>query len=392
VTTHPNPAPAPRPRATGDLAIDGVDALAIADTVREPLLVLDECLHVRYANRAFTRQFGAGAEATVGQSLWTLGGGQWNHPELRRLLKDVLPKHARFDDFELEHHFGALGTRVLWLNASEIEVAGSTHRYVLLAMEDVTQRRRAEQEVAERTREVERFTMVASHDLQEPLRKIQTYGAMLRDECGPTLGDECRDYVERMSSAATRMQTLIQDLLALARTSTVAPRAMRLELGRVVRDVLIDLEVAIQESGASVTIGALPAVVADPLQMRQLFQNLLSNALKFRRPDVPLHVAIEERARDRAAAVHEIVVRDNGIGFEDRHAETIFGPFQRLHARHEFAGNGIGLAICRRIVERHQGSIVARSAAGEGTTFTIRLPVAGPVQRTPAASQTAIRP
>jgi PAS domain S-box-containing protein len=367
-------------RRVHDLALDGIDALAIANTVREPLLVLDEQLCVRFANRAFYRHFGSRAEATVGVSLWTLADGQWDHPELRHLLEDVLGERTRFDDFELEQHLGALGHRVLSLNASEILVAQSGRRHVLLVIADVTDRRRAEREIAERTREVERFSMIASHDLQEPLRKIRAYGALLVDEFGPVLSDDGRDYLTRMANAAARMQALIRDLLALARTSTAEPSPEPLDLGTVLREVLGDLEIA--AAGTSVVLGELPTLRADPVHMRQLFQNLLSNALKFRRPGVPLRVVVEARPRDRATGAHEIVVRDNGIGFDDRYAETIFGPFERLHGRHEYTGNGIGLAICRRIVERHHGSIAAQSVAGEGTTITIRLPAEEPPLRT----------
>jgi PAS domain S-box-containing protein len=363
----------PRDGAT----VDGVDALAIVNTVREPLLVLDDRLHVRFVNHAFERQFGVSAEHAVGHSLWAIGERQWDHPGLRELLERVLPDRSQFDDFELAHDFGALGHRVLWLNASEIVLPASAERRILLAMEDVTERRRAAEEVAERTRELERYATVASHDLQEPLRKIRTYGALLVEECADALSEEGREYVERMSAASARMQALIDDLLMLARTSTSATRATRVELQLVVRDALADLEVALSESGGAVEVGDLPAVHADPVQMRQLFQNLLANAIKFRRPGTPPRVVVSAR-RAGTPSVTEVVVRDNGIGFEDRHAEQIFDAFQRLHGRHEYGGNGIGLAVCRRIVERHRGAIRAHAIVGEGSTFVVTLPVAAP--------------
>ena len=373
-----NVPPSPEPHAPhAHATIDGVDALAIVNTIREPLLVLDQRFVIRFVNYAFERQLGLPAELVVGCSLWTLGERQWDHPGLRQLLEHVLPDRSRFDDFELAHDFGVLGRRVFLLNASEIVLPASSERRILLAMEDVTERRRADEEIAERTRELERYATVASHDLQEPLRKIRTFGALLVEECADTLSESGRDYVARMSGAAARMQALIDDLLTLARTSTSATRTARIEIRAVVREALADLEVALAESGGAVELGDLPAVYADPVQMRQLFQNLLANAVKFRRPGVPPRIMVS--ARSAGSASVEVVVRDNGIGFEERHAEQIFGPFQRLHARHEYGGNGIGLAVCRRIVERHRGAIRAHSIVGEGSTFVVTLPTAAPV-------------
>ena len=363
----------PRDPAT----IDGVDALAIVNTIREPLLVLDERLHVRFANHAFERQFGLSAEHAVGRSLWSIGERQWDHAGLRELLEHVLPDRSRFDDFELAHDFGALGRRVLWLNASEIVLPASAERRILLAVEDVTERHRAAEEIAERTRELERYATVASHDLQEPLRKIRTFGALLVEDCADTLSESGREYVARMSGAAARMQALIDDMLTLARTSTSATRCTRVELQAVVREAIIDLEVALSESGGVVEVRDLPALHADPVQMRQLFQNLLGNAIKFRRPGVPPRVVVSARSAG-TPSMTDVVVQDNGIGFDDRHAEQIFAPFQRLHGRHEYGGNGIGLAVCRRIVERHRGAIRAHAVVGEGSRFVITLPAAAP--------------
>ena len=357
--------------------IDGVDALAIVNTVREPLLVLDAQFQVRFVNHAFERRFRLPADQAVGHSLWSIGDHQWDHPGLRDLLEHVLPDRSRFDDFELAHDFGMLGRRVFVLNASEIVLPASAERRILLAMEDVTERRRATQEIAERTRELERYATVASHDLQEPLRKIRTFGALLVEECADALGESGREYVERMSAGAARMQALIDDLLTLARTSTSATRSTRVELRSIVRGAMADLEVALSESGGVVEIGELPAVHADPVQMRQLFKNLLANAIKFRRPGVPPRVIVSAR-REGPPSMTEVLVSDNGIGFEDRHAEQIFDPFQRLHGRHEYGGNGIGLALCRRIVERHRGAIRAHGIVGEGSTFVVTLPVAAP--------------
>jgi len=225
-------------------------------------------------------------------------------------------------------------------------------------------------------RELQDFASVASHDLQEPLRKIQAFGGRLASRLGEGLDLESRDYLDRMQSATARMQTLIDDLLALSRIST-QPREVRpTSLAVVVRDVLADLETRIESSGAEVDVGPLPTIAADSTQMRQLFQNLLSNALKFVRPGVAprIRISSEPRADVEGAPLWCVAVQDNGIGFEEKYLDRIFTVFQRLQGRAAYEGTGIGLAICRRIVERHGGSITARSRPGEGSTFLVMLP------------------
>lgn len=251
------------------------------------------------------------------------------------------------------------------------------------ALEDEVRARKLAQEQLERVaaqleasnRELQQFASVASHDLQEPLRKIVVFGDRLRSRFGGQLGEQGNDYIERMMNAAQRMQTLIDDLLEFSRVVTRARPFVAVDLGEVVRDVLGDLEVLIESKGAVIDVGPLPTLQADPTQVRQVFQNLLANAMKFQGEGAVPHVAIRaEQATCGGAPGWRITVRDNGIGFEQQHAEKIFAPFQRLHGRSEFAGSGMGLAIVRRIVERHHGTITAESAPGQGTAFTILVP------------------
>jgi len=227
-------------------------------------------------------------------------------------------------------------------------------------------------ELARSNAELEQFASVASHDLQEPLRKVQAFGEQLETKYAANLPEEGIDYLRRMRSASSRMQVLIDDLLTFARVTTRAQPYEHVDLGMIAREVAEDLDSRIDELRATLEIGPLPSLDADPLQMRQLMQNLLSNALKFHRPDVPPRVRLEgdERAGDVV-----ITVRDNGIGFEDRHRERIFRVFERLHGRTSYDGTGIGLALCRRIVERHRGTISAHGVPGEGSTFTVVLPL-----------------
>lgn len=362
---------------------DSAFAAHIADTIREPLLVLDEQMHVLAANRALHSMFRLHPEAVRGCSLYALGDGEWDIPALRTLLESILPHAQPFERFEVDHVFAATGRRVMWLDAREILGAGSAERAILLTIEDITDRRVAEEALAERTlelersnRELERFAAIASHDLQEPLRKIRTYADLLQQRHALALDETVRDHLQRIVSAAGRMQTLIGDLLQLSRI-TVAPRPfVQVDLQQVVREVLNDMEVALRESNGTVDVAPLPTIDGDPLQMRQLFQNLLSNAIKFRRPDAAPRITIrsEAEAMSDAAAHHVITVCDNGIGFNQQYAALIFEPFERLHGRMEYGGTGIGLAITERIVHRHAGTISAQGTPGRGASITVRLP------------------
>jgi signal transduction histidine kinase len=232
-------------------------------------------------------------------------------------------------------------------------------------------------------RELEQFASVASHDLQEPLRKIQAFGDRLSARYGDVLEGQGRDYIERMQSSALRMRTLINDLLTFSRVTTKARPFQQVNLAAIARDVVSDLETRIQQSGGRVELGQLPVIDADPLQVQQLLQNLVGNALKFARPGEPPVVRVESRIFEPPAADSElfpgprceIIVQDNGIGFEEVYLDRIFEVFQRLHGRDSFEGTGMGLAICRKIAERHGGSITARSTPGQGSTFLVTLPM-----------------
>jgi light-regulated signal transduction histidine kinase (bacteriophytochrome) len=209
--------------------------------------------------------------------------------------------------------------------------------------------------------------------LQEPLRKVQAFGGQLKERYGRLLGEEGRDYLQRIEEATEGMQHMIEDLLAYSRIASMDPSFRRTDLNAVTREVLGDLEDRLAHSQGRVELGSLPVIDADPVQMRQLMQNLIGNALKFHRPETPPEVKVG--VKTSTAHRIELFVEDNGIGFDIRNLERIFQPFQRLHGRSEYGGNGIGLAICRRIVERHGGSITAESTPGEGATFFITLPV-----------------
>lgn len=241
-------------------------------------------------------------------------------------------------------------------------------------------------------RELQDFAYVASHDLQEPLRKIQAFGDRLTRKYTATLGDEGNDYLQRMIQAAGRMQRLINDLLTFSRITTKAQPFQLIDVKKVTEEVISDLEVRIEETKAEVEIGELPQIEADPVQMRQLMQNLIGNALKFSQSGkAPIIKVYSQEYFDKGASfiideqnvettgsaekMCQIVVQDNGIGFDEKYLNKIFTVFQRLHGRNEYEGSGVGLAVCRKIVERHGGNITAKSKEGEGSTFLITLPI-----------------
>ena len=219
--------------------------------------------------------------------------------------------------------------------------------------------------------ELQNFASVASHDLQEPLRKIQTFGQQLQRRYGDDLPEEGQEYVRRMASAATRMRALIEDMLEFSRVATRTLPFEPVDLAAIAATVVDDCENAIQESHATIEVGDLPTIEADRTQMRQLIQNLLMNAIKFRRHDVAPHISIT--ARTVGDGEIELIVADNGIGFEPEFAEKIFGIFERLHGRTDYEGTGIGLAVCRKIARRHGGEIHAEGEVDRGATFIVRL-------------------
>jgi PAS domain S-box-containing protein len=226
-------------------------------------------------------------------------------------------------------------------------------------------------------RELQDFASVASHDLQEPLRKVQAFGDRLKTGSREALDEQGRDYLDRMLNAAKRMQSLIQDLLRFARITSQAHPFLPVDLARVTQEVLSDLEVRIGETNAQVEVGELPIINADAMQMRQLLQNLIGNALKFHQEGKPPAIRVYADNLDfPPAADHmlHLVVKDNGIGFDEKYLDRIFTVFQRLHGRSEYEGTGVGLAICRKIAQRHGGDITARSIPGQGASFLIALP------------------
>ena len=326
------------------------------------------------------RSFLVEEDETIGQVLFSLGDGQWDIPRLHELIRDKLSIEPRLEDFDVDHVFPGIGRKVMLLNARVISGGAGVPRMILLAIDDVTDRRFTEWRLAEYSRELERsnaaldeFASVASHDMQEPLRKIMSFGERLNSAIGDQITGDARHSLDRMLDAAARMRTLVTDVLAYSQVTTRVLPFTATDLNWIAREVLGDLDASIAEAGAQIDVGPLPVIQADAQQMRQLLQNLVSNAIKYhKRGSAPI---VSIRATRDANGEIAVSVSDDGIGFAPQYSDQIFMMFKRLHGRGAYPGSGIGLAICRKIVERHDGTITATSTPGQGSTFTFTLPL-----------------
>ena len=361
-----------RYRSLFDLSHDGVVFVGLDGPVEE-------------ANPAYLDMLGYQLDELVGMTYQQLTPPRWAAMEADIVAEQLLSR-GYTDEYEKEYI--RKGGSVFPVAVRAILVRDETGAPVRIMgiVRDITEQKQAKEalerharDLARSNEELEQFAYVASHDLQEPLRKIRAFGALLADEKRESLDDEGQQYIDFMTDAAARMQTLVSDLLALSRVTTAAHPFEDLSLAEVFDTVLSDLSVALQEADGQVDVAATPTIEADRTQMEQLFRNLIGNALKFHRPGVPPRVTVEVVAQAQPidavpGPAHTIVVTDNGIGFESSQGSKLFQPFKRLHARHQYEGAGIGLAICEKIVLRHHGRITASGTPGAGATFTVTLP------------------
>jgi PAS domain S-box len=354
-----------------DAAKRGLDfAEAIVETVREPLVILNQNLQVMEANKSFYETFRTTREATEQHLIWELGNGQWDIPTLRELLENVLPAHSTFRDFEVTHEFEHVGRKVMLLNASEIFNPNAQARTILLAIEDVTDRKRTEEALQATNAELQHFAYALTHDLQEPLRMVVNFTELLAREYEGKLGKEADTYISYSVEGALRIEALLKALLGYWEiTEREQDSLASIDCGAVLAKALLNLEAAIAESGAIVTSDPLPTVVAEEVMLMQLFQNLISNSIKYRGEETPrIHVSAKRNGEGWLFAV-----RDNGIGIDPQDTTRVFGMFKRLHGS-EIPGTGIGLALCKKVVERQGGRIWVESEAGRGATFKFTIP------------------
>lgn len=401
---------------------------AIINTIHEPMLILDKDLRVKSANQAFYKNFRVRREDTEHALLFELGNRQWDIPRLRELLIEIIPKNTHFHDFEVTHNFFLIGQKTMLLNASRIIQKSHGEQLILLAINDITEHAllqlkekellkkdaresktystKLEHAVEERTKELElanqllenknrelekmndeleSFAYVSSHDLQEPLRKIQTFASRILETETANLSEKGKDYFNRMQNASARMKRLIEDLLAFSRLSIDDRKFESTDLNKLVNEVKIELRETIEEKNATIETVELCTLNTIPFQFRQLMYNLINNSLKFSNPKLPSHIVIksaivEGSKLDREKFLPEIKychisIIDNGIGFDQQYKDRIFEVFQKLHGKHEYAGTGIGLAIVKKVVENHNGVITVASKLGKGATFNIYIPV-----------------
>jgi PAS domain S-box-containing protein len=341
-----------------------------------------------YANDAYLRLTGYGAADLIGKTTREVGIG--DALEAHGPLGGFFAAGEKVVDSETRITTRSGTVKSVLLSIEHMEIDGQPH--VLAVAKDITERKLVEEElrhsrdaledrVRERTSELEsrnaeleNFFYITSHDLQEPLRKVQVFGERLRLEYDQALGAAGKDYLKRMEGAAARMQSLINDLLDYSQVATGAHLFTYADLGEIVRQSAEDLDRLVEMTGATVAVGALPGAEVDVVQMRQVFQNLLSNALKYHGPQPPEVRVSGEVLSDQGREMVRISVADNGIGFDPQYKDKVFQPFQRLHGRNAYNGTGIGLAIVRKVVERHKGTVTAESEPGQGARFIVTLP------------------
>jgi two-component system, chemotaxis family, CheB/CheR fusion protein len=344
---------------------------SIVDTVREPMLVLDDTLRVRTASHAFYETFRVSSNETEGRFIYDLGDGQWDIPALRTVLEQVLPQEKSFRDFEVAHDFPTLGHRVMLLNGRKLLRDGNKTELVLLAIEDVTERKRLEEELVRSNEDMQRFAYVAAHDLRSPLNAALKVCRLAERRLKGKGDEEEASLLSLSVESLDRLSCLIQDILSYSEMGYAPQQRVLVTLEEPLRIALLNLDHHIKENNAKVTTGALPLVPADRTQMVMVFQNLIGNALKYRGKDDPRIsiVAVQE-------GTHWLVsVTDNGEGFKQEYANNIFEPFKRLHGKN-VPGSGIGLATCKRVIERLGGKIWAASTPGAGSTFYFTVPAA----------------
>jgi two-component system sensor kinase FixL len=377
----------PRKRMEDALRLSEERFRSLVQNAMDIISVFDADGTILYESPSVLRILGWDPDELLGKSILDFADPAEIHDIASRIVDTAKdPKHSIAIELNIRHKDGSW-RRLESIGRNLIDnpsVAG-----LVFNSRDITERKRVEQKISQFARDLERsnkqlesFAYIASHDLQEPLRKLQTLGDRLAMKYGDVLGEEGGDYLLRMHKSATRMQMLIKDLLAFSRVSNREPAFGAVDMAEVAAEVLSDLEPQIEQSQASVEVKGLGTIVADPTQMRQLLQNLISNALKFRTEGRPPIIKVTGQCIDGRAegpleghrqSLFQLTVEDNGVGFDEKYSERIFSPFQRLHGRDEYEGTGIGLAICRSIVERHRGSIDVNSSPGVGTTFIVKM-------------------
>ncbi|WP_373522391.1 CheR family methyltransferase [Aquiflexum sp.] len=411
-----------------DLLSESYDySKAIISTLHEPLIVLDSGFRIKTSNDSFFRTFGLKNENIEGKILFELEEGEWNIPSLRELLEHIVPKDSSFINFKITHYFPRIGEKVFLLNANRIIQKSHGEQLILLSFNDITDTIRLqkkelevftkdiedskhysqelEKAVKERTRqldhsnksleeknnelgkmnkELEAFAYVSSHDLQEPLRKIQTFADRILEKELSNLSPSGKTYFQHMQQSANRMQLLIEELLTFSSLNSAERKFETHQLEDIVKDVESELKEELENKHAVIELQEMCEVKVIPFQFRQLINNLIVNSLKFSNPKIPIKINISskieklEEIKTMEHLTHKyychITFSDNGIGFDQEYSKRIFEVFEKLHSKDEYPGTGIGLAIVKKVVDNHNGFINATSESNKGTIFDIYLP------------------
>jgi signal transduction histidine kinase/CheY-like chemotaxis protein len=374
-----------RRRSEADLKAIETYAQNIVDTVREPLLILDATLRVRSGNRAFYQTFVVTPRETENRLIYELGNGQWDIPDLRTLLEDIVPKSSVFNDFELEHDFPGIGRRVMLLNARKLQ-AGHHGELLVLAMEDVTERRRAEEEVGKAKEAAETanktkslFLANMSHELRTPLNAILGYSEMLQEEAVERELDEFGADLEKINAAGKHLLALINDILDL---SKIEAGKMELflesfDVAEMIDEIACTIRPMVEQNANSLGLVLAPdlgPMHADQMKVRQVLYNLLSNAVKFTQDGTITVEAGRQRMDRRDWIVFRVA--DTGIGLAPEQIVKLFQDFTQADASttRKFGGTGLGLALTRRFCQMMGGDVSLHSVQGEGSVFTVKLP------------------
>jgi len=353
-------------------------AESIINTVREPLIVLDQDLRVVKVSRSFYEFFKVNREETVGQLIYDLGNKQWNIPKLRELLETILPQKTTFDNYEVEHDFSTIGRRIMLLNARQIQRVLGKERVILLAIEDITEKRKLERGVMKArdtaeaaNKELEAFSYSVSHDLRAPLRSIDGFSHVLLEDYQGKLDAPGKNYLERIRKATQHMGNLIDDLLKLSRVTQSELHEETINLSKMIQKIAQTYKKSTPGRTVKTVIQEGIIIQGDPDLMQIALTNLIDNAWKF--TGKQKHPCIEFGAILKDGE-NIFFIRDNGVGFDMAYVDKLFGAFQRLHTMDEFTGTGIGLATVKRIITRHGGKIWAEGKVGKGATFFFTLP------------------
>ena len=356
-------------------------AESIVETVREPLLILDKDLRVKSANRSFYQTFQVSKEETESQLIYDLGDKQWNIPKLCTLLEEILPRNTQFNDFEVEHTFPTIGRKFMLLNARRIYRETNRTEMVLLAIEDITDRRRMEARLAQERKNLEKanleldsFVYTASHDLRAPLRGVSSFCTFLEEDYKDKLDEKGKKYLANIRKGTKRMGEMIESLLTLSRISRIENPYEEVKIKDLLDSVLQRVEFDLKEMKVDLKIqDNLPTIRCDRIKMAEVFLNLINNAIKFSSKDNKEPSRLDVGYADQGEE-HRFYVKDNGIGIDPKYHEKIFGIFERLQPSEKYEGAGVGLSIVKRVAEDHGGRVWVESKPGQGATFYFTIP------------------